>query len=140
MDTMHGTGIIHQNTQAFRGISGFFWTRAGENDQKFFSGPSAQKVAGPEIRGQGAGNCPEDGVAGEVAKAVVRLFETVEIEEDNSEPRFRPVRPPHFLADLEVAVAAIAGGAKLAHVTYGARPDDGLETLEPEALAKLLLN
>jgi flagellar biosynthesis GTPase FlhF len=41
---------------------------------------------------------------------------------------------------LGATVAAITGGARLAHVTYGARPDDGLETLEPEALAKLLLD
>ena len=36
-------------------------------------------------------------------------------------------------------VAAITGGARLAHVTYGPRPDDALETLEPGALAEMLL-
>jgi flagellar biosynthesis GTPase FlhF len=41
---------------------------------------------------------------------------------------------------LGATVAAITGGAGLAHVTYGPRPDDALETLEPEALAKMLLD
>jgi flagellar biosynthesis GTPase FlhF len=43
-------------------------------------------------------------------------------------------------ARLGATLAAITGGACLAHVTYGPRPDDGLETLTPEDLAKLLLD
>ena len=41
---------------------------------------------------------------------------------------------------LGATVAAITGGARLAHVTHGPRPDDALETLAPETLAKLLLD
>ena len=41
---------------------------------------------------------------------------------------------------LGATVAAITGGARLAHVTHGPRADDALETLAPEALAKLLLD
>jgi flagellar biosynthesis GTPase FlhF len=41
---------------------------------------------------------------------------------------------------LGATVAAITGGAGVAHVTHGPRPDDALETLEPEALAKMLLD
>ena len=41
---------------------------------------------------------------------------------------------------LGATVAAITGGARLAHVTHGPRPDDPLETLAPGALAKLLLD
>jgi flagellar biosynthesis GTPase FlhF len=41
---------------------------------------------------------------------------------------------------LGATVAAITGGARLAHVTSGARADDALETLKPETLAKLLLD
>lgn len=41
---------------------------------------------------------------------------------------------------LGATVAAITGGARLAHVTHGARADDALESLAPEALATLLLD
>ncbi|HEX3755297.1 MAG TPA: hypothetical protein VHV26_09500 [Rhizomicrobium sp.] len=40
---------------------------------------------------------------------------------------------------LGAAVAAVTSGARLAHVTYGPHPDDPLETLEPGALAQMLL-
>jgi flagellar biosynthesis GTPase FlhF len=43
-------------------------------------------------------------------------------------------------ARLGATVAAITAGACLAHVTYGPRADDGLESLKPAELAKLLLN
>ncbi len=41
---------------------------------------------------------------------------------------------------LGAALAAITGGAALAHVTQGPRPEDALETLTPGALAALLLD
>ncbi|MBN9588222.1 MAG: hypothetical protein BGN85_01165 [Alphaproteobacteria bacterium 64-11] len=41
---------------------------------------------------------------------------------------------------LGALVAAITGGAELAHVSAGPNPDDGLETLEAGALARLLLD
>ncbi|HWY62159.1 MAG TPA: hypothetical protein VNW15_09690 [Rhizomicrobium sp.] len=41
---------------------------------------------------------------------------------------------------LGATVAAAASGAALAHVTYGPRADDCLETLAPELLAKMLLD
>jgi flagellar biosynthesis protein FlhF len=40
---------------------------------------------------------------------------------------------------LGAALAACMSGARLAHVTYGPRPEDGLEMLEPGTLASLLL-
>ena len=40
---------------------------------------------------------------------------------------------------LGAALAAITGGAALAHVTYGPRPEDALEQLEPGAMALQLL-
>jgi flagellar biosynthesis protein FlhF len=41
---------------------------------------------------------------------------------------------------LGATVAAATGGAGLAHVTYGPRPDDPLDMLAPELLAKMLLD
>jgi len=41
---------------------------------------------------------------------------------------------------LGATVAAVTAGSALAHVTYGARPDDGLENLPPSLLAKMLLD
>ncbi|HEY0267424.1 MAG TPA: hypothetical protein VGC16_11770 [Rhizomicrobium sp.] len=41
---------------------------------------------------------------------------------------------------LGATLAAITGGAALAHVTHGPRPEDGLDMLEPGALAALLLD
>jgi flagellar biosynthesis protein FlhF len=43
-------------------------------------------------------------------------------------------------ARLGATVAAITDGVCLAHVTYGPRPDDGLDVLAPELLAKMLLD
>lgn len=40
---------------------------------------------------------------------------------------------------LGAAVAVIGSGARLAGVTYGPRPEDALESLEPGALAEMLL-
>lgn len=40
---------------------------------------------------------------------------------------------------LGAALAAVLSGARLAHVTYGPRPEDGLEMLEPGALAAQML-
>ena len=41
---------------------------------------------------------------------------------------------------LGAALAAITGGARLAHVTHGPRPEDALEMLEPGVLSALLLD
>jgi flagellar biosynthesis protein FlhF len=41
---------------------------------------------------------------------------------------------------LGAALAACMSGARLAHVTYGPRPEDGLEMLEPGALAAQMLD
>jgi flagellar biosynthesis protein FlhF len=41
---------------------------------------------------------------------------------------------------LGAVLAASLSGARLAHVTYGPRPDDTLDTLAPELLAKMLLD
>jgi flagellar biosynthesis protein FlhF len=41
---------------------------------------------------------------------------------------------------LGAALAAITGGARLAHVTHGPRPEDALEMLAPGALAAMLLD
>jgi flagellar biosynthesis protein FlhF len=41
---------------------------------------------------------------------------------------------------LGAALAAMTGGARLAHVTHGPRPEDALEMLAPGALAALLLD
>ena len=56
--------------------------------------------------------------------------------------RFRRVIVTHLdrTRRLGAALAAITGGAQLAHVTRGARPEDALECLEPGALAALLLD
>lgn len=57
------------------------------------------------------------------------------------------LRPPRVIVTgldrtsrLGATVAAITGAARLAHVTYGARPDDPLEALSPGLLAKMLLD
>jgi flagellar biosynthesis protein FlhF len=56
--------------------------------------------------------------------------------------RFRRVIITHLdiTRRLGAALAACLSGARLAHVTYGPRPEDGLEMLEPAALAGLLLD
>jgi flagellar biosynthesis protein FlhF len=57
------------------------------------------------------------------------------------------LRPPKIIVTgldrtsrLGAAVAAVIAGPALAHVTYGPRPDDPLETLPPDLLAKMLLD
>jgi flagellar biosynthesis protein FlhF len=56
--------------------------------------------------------------------------------------RFRRVIITHLdvTRRLGAALAACLSGARLAHVTYGPRPEDGLEMLEPAALASQLLD
>jgi len=56
--------------------------------------------------------------------------------------RFRRVIVTHMdrTRRLGAALAAITGCARLAHVTYGPRPEDALEILAPGALAALLLD
>ena len=41
---------------------------------------------------------------------------------------------------LGAALAAMTGGARLAHVTHGPHPEDALHALTPGALAALLLD
>jgi len=56
--------------------------------------------------------------------------------------RFRRVIVTHMdrTRRLGAALAAITGGARLAHVTHGPRPEDSLDTLTPGMLAALLLD
>src|SRR4051812_22725305 len=56
--------------------------------------------------------------------------------------RFRRVIVTHMdrTRRLGAALAACMSGARLAHVSYGARPEDALEMLEPGALASQLLD
>jgi flagellar biosynthesis protein FlhF len=55
--------------------------------------------------------------------------------------RFRRVIVTHMdlTRRLGAALAACMGGARLAHVTHGPRPEDALEMLEPGALAAQML-
>lgn len=55
--------------------------------------------------------------------------------------RFRRVIVTHMdlTRRLGAALAAAMGGARLAHVTHGPRPEDALEMLEPGALAAQML-
>ena len=55
--------------------------------------------------------------------------------------RFRRVIVTHLdrTRRLGAALAAFTSGASLAHVTYGPRPEDGLEVLEPGLLAAQML-
>ncbi|HET7083763.1 MAG TPA: hypothetical protein VFI23_03270 [Rhizomicrobium sp.] len=55
--------------------------------------------------------------------------------------RFRRVIITHLdrTRRLGAALAAFTSGASLAHVTYGPRPEDGLEMLEPGRLAAQML-
>jgi flagellar biosynthesis GTPase FlhF len=57
------------------------------------------------------------------------------------------LRPPRVIvtgldrtARLGAVLAAITSGARLAHVTYGPRADDPLESVAPDGLAKSLLD
>jgi signal recognition particle GTPase len=56
--------------------------------------------------------------------------------------RFRRVIVTHLDSTrrLGAALAACLSGVRLAHVTYGPRPDDGLDMLKPGALAAQLLD
>ncbi|OJT96678.1 MAG: hypothetical protein BGN82_04860 [Alphaproteobacteria bacterium 65-7] len=56
--------------------------------------------------------------------------------------RFRRVIVTHMdrTRRLGAALAAITGGARLAHVTHGPRAEDSLDTLTPGTLAGLLLD
>jgi flagellar biosynthesis protein FlhF len=56
--------------------------------------------------------------------------------------RFRRVIVTHMdrTRRLGATLAAVTGGARLAHVAYSPRPEETLETLAPGALASLLLD
>jgi flagellar biosynthesis protein FlhF len=90
----------------------------------------------------GEGNIPESMAGVESIGVVSAASDAEDIAEIVSALRLPRVIVTGLDCTLRLGatVAAITGGARLAHVTYGPRPDDALETLAPETLAKLLLD
>ena len=78
----------------------------------------------------------------ETIGVVSALNDAEDISDIVSAFRFHRVIVTHMdrTRRLGAALAACMSGAQLAHVSYGARPEDALEMLEPGALAAQLLD
>ena len=78
----------------------------------------------------------------ETIGVVSALNDAEDVSDIVSAFRFRRVIVTHMdrTRRLGAALAACMSGARLAHVSYGARPEDALEMLEPGALAAQLLD
>ncbi len=77
----------------------------------------------------------------ETIGVVSALHDAEDVSDLVSAFRFRRVIVTHMdlTRRLGAAMAAAIGGAKLAHVTYGPHPEDGLDMLAPGLLAAQLL-
>ena len=60
---------------------------AVEDDEELLAAVAGDEVGGPEAAGEEPGERPQDGVAGDVAVAVVQVAEVVQVEQDR---RHRP--------------------------------------------------
>jgi flagellar biosynthesis protein FlhF len=139
---VHAATLIGRRTDLSRADGGLALFRTGTNPPDLLTVMEADGFNPLNARAASAFSALGDIEGVETIGVVSALNDAEDVSDIVSAFRFRRVIVTHMdrTRRLGAALAACMSGAQLAHVSYGARPEDALETLEPGALAAQLLD
>ena len=138
---VHAATLIGRRTDLSRADGGLALFRTGTNPPDLLTVMEADGFNPLNARAASAFSALGDIEGVETIGVVSALGDAEDVSDIVSAFRFRRVIVTHMdrTRRLGAALAACMSGAQLAHVSYGARPEDALEMLEPGALAAQLL-
>lgn len=139
---LHAAQLIGRKTELTRADGGLALFRTGTNPPELLTVMEADGFNPLNARAASAFSALGDIEGVETIGVISALSDAEDVSDIVSAFRFRRVIVTSMdrTRRLGAALAAITGGARLAHVTHGPRPEDALEMLEPGALAALLLD
>jgi flagellar biosynthesis protein FlhF len=137
----HAAGLIGRDVELASANDGLTLFRSGTHPAGRLTIMEANGFNPTNRRAASAFASLSDQAPVETVGVVSALADAEDVREVVSTLRFRRVIVTGLDSTrrLGAAIAAITGGARLAHVTAGPRCDDPLESLTAPALAKLLL-
>jgi flagellar biosynthesis protein FlhF len=138
---LHIAALIGRKTEFARADGGLALFRTGTNPPAILTVMEADGFNPLNARAASAFSALGDIEGVETIGIVSALQDAEDISDIVSAFRFRRVIITNMdrTRRLGAALAASLSGARLAHVTYGQRPEDGLELLEPGSLAAQIL-
>ncbi len=139
---LHAAALVGRRTDFARADGGLALFRTGTNPPERLTVMEADGFNPLNARAASAFSALGDIEGVETIGVISALSDAEDVSDIVSAFRFRRVIVTNMdrTRRLGAALAAITGGARLAHVTHGPRPEDALEMLEPGALAALLLD
>ena len=138
----HAATLTGRKAERTRADGGLVLFRTGTNPAELLTVMEADGFNPLNARAASAFRALGDIDGVETIGVVSALNDAEDISDIVTAFRFRRLIITHMdrTRRLGAALAACMSGARLAHVTYGPRPEDGLETLEPGALAAQMLD
>jgi len=138
----HAATLIGRKAERTRADGGLVLFRTGTNPPEMLTVMEAGGFNPLNVRAASAFRALGDIDGVETIGVVSALNDAEDVGDIVTAFRFRRVIITNMdrTRRLGAALAACMSGARLAHVTYGPRPEDGLEMLEPGALAAQLLD
>jgi flagellar biosynthesis protein FlhF len=137
----HAATLIGRKTELTRADGGLALFRTGTNPPDLLTVMEADGFNPLNVRAASAFSALGDIEGVETIGVVSALSDAEDISDIVAAFRFRRVIVTNMdrTRRLGAALAACLSGAALAHVTHGPRPEDGLDMLEPGALADQML-
>lgn len=139
---IHAARLVGRQTELTRADGGLALFRSRTNPPELLTVMEAEGFNPLNSRAASAFSALGDIEGVETIGVISALNDAEDVSDIVAAFRFRRVIVTNMdrTRRLGAALAAITGGARLAHVTHGPRPEDALEQLAPGALAGLLLN
>jgi flagellar biosynthesis protein FlhF len=139
---LHAAALTGRKTESARADGGLALFRTGTNPPELLTVMEADGFNPLNVRAASAFSALGDIEGVETIGVVSALHDAEDVSDIVTAFRFRRVIITNMdrTRRLGAALAACMSGARLAHVTYGSRPEDALEMLEPGALASQLLD
>jgi flagellar biosynthesis GTPase FlhF len=139
---LHAAALTGRKIESARADGGLALFRTGTNPPELLTVMEADGFNPLNARAASAFSALGDIEGVETIGLVSALHDAEDVSDIVTAFRFRRVIVTNMdrTRRLGAALAACMSGARLAHVTYGPRPEDALEMLEPGALASLLLD
>ena len=139
---IHAAKLIGRRTELARADGGLALFRTGTNPPELLTVMEADGFNPLNARAASAFSALGEIEGVETIGVISALNDAEDVSDIVSAFRFRRVIVTNMdrTRRLGAVLAAVTGGARLAHVTHGPRPEEALEMLAPGALASLLLD
>jgi flagellar biosynthesis protein FlhF len=139
---LHAAKLIGRRTELARADGGLALFRTGTNPPDLLTVMEADGFNPLNARAASAFSALGEIEGVETIGVISALNDAEDVADIVSAFRFRRVIVTNMdrTRRLGAVLAAVTGGARLAHVTHGPRPEEALEMLAPGVLASLLLD